>query len=151
MKKEPYIKRFIWDTKRVHWCIKEKFKRKGSKITSPEINAIWKSYVEEAIVKPLEKGDVVYLSPNARLWVKATPAIDNKRFVSLLEKGLMYSQGRIVKADINFDTSDYIHSVVFETKLWKSENKLYFTPHPNIKKRVRESIIKGQLITRTYL
>jgi hypothetical protein len=152
MKKVPYNKRFVWDTVRIHYLIRKRFKeRYNRKITTKEVNAIWKTYIEEHIIKQLAVGQIVYLDKDTRIWVKATPITESKVAMSLLKKGLMYKGGRIVEAKINYDTSEYIYDIVLETRQWKHTNKLYFTPHPLIRKAVREGIIKGKLLTRTYV
>lgn len=144
----PKNKKNTWSTPRVHHKIQGEFKKRGLKITSPEINKIWTTYIEEEIIKTLEVGGIVYLDSKSKIWVKAKKTVENKRAMALLNKGLMYKNGRIVEANINLNSSEYIYDIVFETTRFKEKTKLYFQPHANLKKAVREGILKGKLITR---
>ena len=71
--------------------------------------------------------------------------------MALLQKGLMYSGGRIVPLKINLSTTKYIYDIVFETKNYKHKNKIYFKPHKDLSKAVNEGILQGKLITREYV
>ena len=71
--------------------------------------------------------------------------------MALLSKGLMYKNGRIVEANMDFNTSEYIYDIVFETRRFKEKTKLYFQPHRNLSTAVRQGILKGKLITREYV
>ena len=68
--------------------------------------------------------------------------------MSLRSKGLAYRNGKIVEADINFDTSNYIYKVVYENISFKQDKKIFFKPNVKISKAVNEGIINGKLITR---
>lgn len=138
-----------WNQERTNYLIKTGFKKKfGSKITAPEINKIWKDYIETHIIPNLEKGIVVKVGLKSKFWVKATPIIKHKKAMSLLSKGLMYNGGRIVAANINLDSSQYIYKIVYENDIKKVTDKIYFEAHSNIKKAVNESIKNGKLLTR---
>lgn len=147
----PKNKKNAWSTPRVHHKVQKEFKRHWLKITSPEINKIWTTYIEEEIIKTLEVGGVVYLDSESRIWVKATKTIEKKNAMALLSKGLMYKNGRIVEANMDLNTSEYIYDIVFETRRFKEKTKLYFQPHRNLSKAVRQGILKGKLITREYV
>lgn len=129
--------------------IKLKLKKKHKlKITDGKINRVWKDWIEDQIINPLSVGTIVNIDDNSRIWVKAIPVYKNKRAMSLRSKGLAYRNGKIVEAEINFDTSNYIYKVVYENKCIKSDNKIFFKPHKNISKAVNKGIINGKLITR---
>lgn len=137
---------------RIHFCIKRHYKIKfKEKITTPEINKIWRDYIEEEFIKTLQVGGVVSIDDNSRVWVKATPSIKKKNMMALLNKGLMYKNGRIVEANMNLSTSDYVYDIIFETRRYKHKTKLFFQPHRDLSKAVREGILKGKLITREYV
>lgn len=137
---------------RIHFCIKRHYKIKfKEKITTPEINKIWRDYIEEEFIKTLQVGGVVNIDDNSRVWVKATPSIKKKNMMALLNKGLMYKNGRIVEANMNLSTSDYVYDIIFETRRYKHKTKLFFQPHRDLSKAVREGILKGKLITREYV
>lgn len=139
-------------THRVHGIIKRKFKKEFNKrITTKEINKIWASYIEEDVIANLKKGVVVDLAHNMRVWVKARKRIEDKRAMALLNKGLMYSGGRVVPLKINLSTTKYIYDIVFEIKNYKHKNKIYFKPHKDLSKAVSEGILTGKLITREYV
>lgn len=141
-----------WTTERLHSHIKIMYKRRfKQRITSPEINKIWSTYVEEEIINNLVLGQVVNIDSQSRIWVKATKTIENKKVMALLEKGLMFKGGRITEANMNLSTSEYIYDIVFESKRLKSKERLYFEPHRNLTKAVQEGILKGKLITRTHV
>lgn len=149
MKAKPNKIHRIWQTDRLHFAIKKQFKRVHKKrITSIEINKIWGDYIEEEIIKPLSIGTVVSINKSSTIWVQATPILEHKRAVTLLKKGLMYKDGRIVEANLNFDSSKYIYKVMYENRLYKHDYQLYFKPNPNISKAVSEGIKQGKLITR---
>ena len=124
---------------------KKKFKKK---ITSTQINKVWADYIEEEITKPLSFGAIVNIDKYSKIWVKATPLVEHKRAMSLLEKGLIYNGGRIKEANISFDNSEYIYKVVYENKSFDKKIQLYYKPHSNISKAVNEGIKQGKLITR---
>lgn len=152
MKKIPKGIKNKWSTEFMHFQLKKEYKKKfNQKITSLEINKIWSTYVNEEIVKNLELGQVVTIDKKNKIWVKATKTVDNKRVMSLLEKGLMFNGNRIVEANFNLSTSEYIYDIVFESTRLKSKEKIYFQPHINLSKAVKEGILKGKLITRTYV
>ena len=137
---------------RIHYYIKRDYKAKfKEKITTPEINKIWRDYIEEEFIKTLQVGGVVSIDDNSRVWVKATPSIKKKNMMALLNKGLMYKNGRIVEANMNLSTSDYVYDIIFETRRYKHKTKLFFQPHRDLSKAVREGILKGKLITREYV
>lgn len=141
-----------WTTERLHSQIKKMYKVKfKQRITTPEINKIWNTYVEEEIIKNLELGQVVNIDNQSKMWVKATKTIENKKVMALLEKGLMFKGGRITKANMNLSTSEYIYDIVFESTRLKSKERLYFEPHRDLTKAVQEGILKGKLITRTHV
>lgn len=151
-RKKPTYKLNSWSTPRLHYFIKKRYKKAfKEKITTPEINKIWNTYLEEEVINTLAVGGVVNLDASSRIWVKASPTSQNKRFMSLLEKGFMYRNGKIVEANLNMSTSEYIYDIIFETKRWREETKLYFQPHANLSKAVRQGILKGKLITREYV
>lgn len=144
--------RNLWTTERLHSQIKAQYKKSfKKKITTPEINKIWSSYIEEEIINNLALGQVVNIDKCNRVWVKATKTIDNKRAMALLEKGLMFNGKRVVEANMNLSTSEYIYDIVFESTKLKSKEHLYFEPHANLSKAVRQGILKGKLITRTHV
>jgi len=141
-----------WSTPRVHGLIKRDFKRRfKQRITTPDINKIWTSYIEEEILSKLMVGSVVNLDTKSRIWVKARKRSEDKKAMALLHKGLMYSGGRVVEAKLNLSTTEYIYDIVFETKRYKHKKKIFFQPHSDLSKVVREGILKGKLITRTYV
>lgn len=149
MKKLKNNKKNKWSTPRVHSLIKRDFKSKfNKKITTLEINKIWGSYIEEGLISGLKKDGVYKLGGKIKVWVKATPISKHKRAMSLLNKGLMYVGGRVTEAKLNFESSEYIYKIVFESSGFKSKFKLFFKPHQNISNAVRDSIKKGKLITR---
>lgn len=149
MKKIAPVKLGRWVTPRVHGGIKRDYKKKfKEKITTQEINKIWASYVEEEVLNGLKIGKIINLDDKSRIWVKASKPIDNKKLVSLLEKGLMYVGGRVTKANMSFDSSDYIYKIVFETKRYKHTKQIFFKPHQDLRDAVKEGIKKGTLITR---
>lgn len=152
MKKKPQHKRNMLSIPRIHYYIKRHYKIKfKEKITTPEINKIWRDYIEEEFIKTLQVGGVVSIDDNSRVWVKATPSIKKKNMMALLNKGLMYKNGRIVEANMNLSTSDYVYDIIFETRRYKHKTKLFFQPHRDLSKAVREGILKGKLITREYV
>jgi len=152
MKKKPTYKRNMLSVPRIHYCIKRHYKTKfKEKITTPAINKIWRDYIEEEFIKTLEVGGVVNIDDNSRVWVKAIPSIKKKNMMALLNKGLMYKNGRIVEANMNLSTSDYVYDITFETRRYKHKTKLFFQPHRDLSKAVREGILKGKLITREYV
>lgn len=129
--------------------IKRKLKKKYKiRITEGQINKVWRDWVEESIIKPLGVGGVVEIDTNSTIWVKATPTYKHKRAMSLRSKGLAYRNGKIIEADINFDTSNYIYKVVYENGFFKGNKKLFFKPNVKISKAVNKGIINGKLITR---
>lgn len=149
MKAIPIKKKSIWQQDRLNATTKRLFKKKyKQRLNLTDMQKIWSDYIDEVVIKGLEKGSVVNLSKNTKIWVKATPTIENKRAMALLEKGLMYFGGKIVPANINLDTSRYIYDVVLESSLNRECNRIYFQPHKNISKAVREGIISGKLVTR---
>lgn len=149
MKKIAEKKNGEFVVSRVHGLIKRKFKKEFKKrITTKEINNIWASYIEEEILNGLRVGAIIKLDNNTKIWVKATKPMENKRFVSLLEKGLMYVGGRVTEAKLNFNSSDYIYKILFETKVYKKDKKIFFKPHQDLRNAVKEGIKKGTLITR---
>lgn len=148
MKPLPKKKKSVWQQDRLNATTKRLFKKKfGQKLNLAEMQKIWSDYIGE-ISKDLAKGTVVNLTKNTKIWVKATPMVENKRAMALFEKGLMYFGGKIVPANINLDTSQYIYDVVLESSLHKECKRIYFQPHKNISKAVREGIISGKLVTR---
>lgn len=148
MKPIPKKKRSVWQQDRLNATTRLLFKKKfKQRLNLADMQKIWSDYIEE-ISKDLAKGTVVYLTKNTKIWVKATPTVENKRAMSLLEKGYMYLNGKIVPANINLDTSKYIYDIVLESNLNKECKKIYFQPHKNISKAVREGIISGKLVTR---
>jgi len=141
-----------WSTPRVHGLIKRDFKRRfKQRITTPDINKIWASYIEGEILNKLFVGSVVNLDTQSRIWVKARLRSEDKKAMALLNKGLMYSGGRVVEAKLNLSTTEYIYDIVFETKRYKHKKKIFFQPHADLSKVVSEGILKGKLITRTYV
>ena len=141
-----------WTTERLHSQIKKMYKRRfKQRITTPEINKIWNTYIEEEIINNLALGQVVNIDKKSRVWVKATKTIENKKVMALLEKGLMFKGGRVTEANMNLSTSEYIYDIVFESTRLKSKERLYFEPHRNLSKAVQEGILKGKLITRTHV
>ncbi len=129
--------------------IKRRFKKYlGVEITSKEINKIWNDWVEENIITPLSVGTIVQIDKDSTIWVKATPIYKHKRAMALLGKGKMFADGRVIDADINFDTSKYIYKVIYENRKFKGKTQLFYKPHPEISKAVNEGIINGKLITR---
>ena len=141
-----------WNTVRVNTMLRKRFKRKfKKKLLVSDISNIWKDYIKEDVLNNISKGIVSDIDNSSRIWVKATRTVDNKRFMSLLSNGLMYRRGRILEADINMNTSEYIYDIVFESKRWKSNVKLFFQPHKDLSKAVRDGILKGKLITREYV
>jgi len=129
--------------------IKKKLKKKHKiRITEGQINKVWRDWVEEEIIKPLSVGSVVQIDSKSKIWVKATPTYKHKRAMSLRSKGLAYRNGKIVEADINFDTSNYIYKVVYENISFKQDKKIFFKSNVKISKAVNEGIINGKLITR---
>jgi hypothetical protein len=139
----------VFNKKSVDDSIKRKFKKiYKKKISTSEINKIWKDWIDECIVKPLNVGTIAKLDKESKIWVKAIPTHTHKRAVSLRSKGLAYVSGKIREANINFDTSKYIYKVVFETERFNEKIKLFYKPHINIKKSVSEGIVNGKLITR---
>lgn len=152
MKIIPKRNRNGWSSSILNLKIKKHFKVKYKKrITVPEINKIWGDYVQEEVINTLSVGGIVNMDPSNRIWVKASPTSENKRFMALLSKGLMYRNGKIVEANINMATSEYIYDIIFETKKWKHETKLFFQPHRNLSKAVRQGILNGKLITKQYV
>ncbi len=152
MKKIANAKQERWVTPRVHGFIKREFKTKYKKrITTPEINKIWNSYIEEEILNNLKVGAVVDLDYGSRIWVKARRRSEDKKAMALLNKGLMYSGGRVVEAKLNMSTTQYIYDIVFESRRYKHKKKIFFQPHANLSKAVSEGILKGKLITREYV
>jgi len=152
MKKIAKNKSEKWSTPRVHGFIKREFKTKYKKrITTPEINKIWNSYIEEEILNNLKVGTVVDLDYGSRIWVKARRRSEDKKAMALLNKGLMYSGGRVVEAKLNMSTTKYIYDIVFETRRYKHKKKIFFKPHADLSKAVSEGVLKGKLITREYV
>lgn len=152
MKKLADKKLGEWSTPRIHGLIKRDFKRMfKQKITTPDINKIWASYIEEEILNKLKVGSVVNLDKESVIWVKARSRSEDKKAMALLSKELMYSGGRIIKAKLNLSTTEYIYDIVFETKRYKHTKKIFFQPHADLSKAVSEGILKGKLITRTYV
>ena len=123
-------------------------RRKKSSGSKSEINKIWKDWIDECVVKPLNVGTIVKLDKESKIWVKAIPVHKHKRAMSLRSKGLAYVSGKIREANINFDTSKYIYKVVFETERVNKKVKLFYKPHISIKKSVSDGIVNGKLITR---
>ena len=149
MKKEPKKMMNKWSTPKVHYFVKKNYKKSfKEKITTPEINKIWNDYVEEEIISNLRIGSVVRIDDKTKIWVKATKTTDNKRAMSLLRKGLMYSNGRIVEANLNLDSSEYIYKIVLETERFREKTKLFFKPHKNLSLAVTEGVKNRKLITR---
>lgn len=149
MKKTPPKKHRQWQTDRLHSQIKLHFKRYYKKrITGQDIQRIWKDYIQEEIINPLSVGSVVELDDYSTIWVKATPVLEHKKAMSLLKQGLMYKNGTVQEANINFDTSKYIYKIMFENTGMNKEYKLYFKPHRDLSKAVNEGIVNGKLITR---
>lgn len=152
MKVKPKKKLNVLSVPLLHFNIKKAYKKKfKEKITTPEINKIWRDYVQEEFIKTLKVGGIVNIDESSRVWVKATRTSEKKNAMSLLNKGLMYKNGRIVEANMNLSTSEYIYDIIIESKRWKQETKLYFQPHRDLSKAVREGILKGKLITREYV
>jgi len=152
MRKSLINKKNAWSTPRVHHSIKKDYKKRyKEKITTQEINKIWSDFVDEEIISKLEVGSVVNIGTDSRFWVKATRTSDNKKLMALLNKGLMYKNGRIVEANMNLSTSQYVYDIVFESRKWSHKTKLFFDPHRNLSKAVRQGILKGKLITREYV
>lgn len=152
MKKIASKKMGEWSTPRVHGLIKRDFKRRFKKrITTQDINKIWASYIEEEVLNKIKIGAVSTLDAKSIIWVKARKRSEDKRAMALLNKGLMYSGGRVVKAKLNLSTTEYIYDIVFETKRYKHKKKIFFQPHGDLTKAVSEGILKGKLITRTYV
>lgn len=139
----------VFNKKSIDDNIKKIFKKEyKSKISTSEINKIWKDWIDECIVKPLNVGTIVKLDKESKIWVKAIPVHKHKRAMSLRSKGLAYVSGKIREANINFDTSKYIYKVVFETERVNKKVKLFYKPHISIKKSVSDGIVNGKLITR---
>lgn len=130
-------------------ALKRRFKKYfGLEISSEEINKIWNDWVEENIITPLSVGTIVHIDKDSKMWVKATPIYKHKRAMALLEKGKMFAGGRVIDANINFDTSKYIYKIIYENNKFKGKTKLLYKPHRAISKAVNEGIINGKLITR---
>lgn len=148
MKPIPKKKKSVWQQDRLNATTKLLFKKKfKQRLNLADMQKIWSDYVEE-MSKDLAKGTVVNLTKNTKIWVKATPMVEHKKAMALFEKGLMYFGGKIVPANINLDTSKYIYDVVLESNLHRECKRIYFQPHKNISKTVREGIISGKLVTR---
>ena len=138
-----------WVESRVHSQIKRVYKKRyKEKITTTEIKKIWSSYVECEILEGLKVGAIVNLDKRTKIWVKATKLTDNKIVMALLDKGLMYVNGRVKEAKLNFDSSEYVYKIMLETDRFKGDTSLLFTPHQNLRNAVTEGIKKGKLITR---
>lgn len=149
MKAVPDKTRGIWNQKRVDFFIQKRYKKVfKSKIGIRDIHKIWNDYIEEVVIKPLSVGSIVKIDKRSKIWVKATPTLENKRAVALFNKGLMYSGGRIVEANLNFDNSKYIYKVVYENTSFKGNGQLFFNADQKIKKAVNEGIKQGKLLTR---
>src|SRR6478609_892906 len=147
IKERDRIRKGKWHPERSNHLIKTNFRKKfGTKITTPEIQKIWKDYIETYIIPNLAKGIVVKIGNKDKIWVKATPITEHKKAMALLSKGLMYRGGRIVEANINLDSSKYIYKIVYESGYKKLTDKMFFEAHPKIKKAVNESIKKGTLL-----
>lgn len=152
MKHKPTKHHGVWQQDRVNYHIKLKLKRKHRKqISIRKISEVWQDYIQEEIIKPLSIGTPVKIDVKSMIWVKATPILEHKRAISLLKKGLMYKGGRVVEANLNFDSSKYIYKVIYENKSAKKERKLFFKPNENISKAVNEGIKAGKLLTRFEL
>lgn len=152
MKKLAKGKLGEWTTARVHGMIRRNYKKKfKQKITTKEINKIWASYIEEELINNLKVGSIVHIDSESRIWVKARRRVEDKRAMALLEKGLMYSGGRVVEIKLNMGTTEYIYDIVFETRRYKHDKKIFFKPHKDLSKAVSEGILKGKLITREYV
>lgn len=150
MKKIPKCKTGTWYTPRVHASIRRVFKKKfKERISTPEINSIWTSYLEEEIINNLQIGAIVNIDKKTKIWVKAIPVTEHKRAMALLSKGLMYVGKRIKEADISFDSSQYIYKIMLESERFNGGTQLFFKPHKNLSNSVNEGIKKGKLITRT--
>jgi hypothetical protein len=149
MRKIPKYKLNGWSTPRLHFLIKKRYKNNfRERITTPEINKIWNSYIEEEILSNLKIGAIVKLDKQTKIWVKATPIIKHKRAMSLLTNGFMYVGGRVKEANMRFDSSKYIYKIMLETDRYKDKLQLFFKPHKNLSNVVSEGIKQGKLITR---
>lgn len=120
---------------------KKKFKKK---IGVRKINSIMKDFFINDIGGELAKGKSFKWN-SLEFSVETTHVTDNKRFMTLLDKGLMISNGRVVKANVNQDTFGFINKIILKVK---DRDDVYFTPHKNLKKAVIEGIISGKLVTR---
>lgn len=138
-----------WSKESVYKAINRKFKAKfKKKISITDVNKIWESYLKEEVLNNLEVGAIVNIDSKTRIWVKAIPILENKTVMSLLDKGLMYVGGRITKAKLNYDNSDYVYKIMFESDRFKGGTKLYFKAHESLSNAVRTGVINGKLITR---
>lgn len=152
MKIIPKINENGWSPTILNIKIKKFFKKKyKQRITVLEINKIWGDYVQEDVINTLSVGGIVNIDSDSRIWVKASPTSENKRFMALLNQGLMYRNGKIVEANLNMSTSEYIYDIIYETKRWNHKTKLFFQPHRNLSKAVRQGILNGKLITKQYV
>jgi hypothetical protein len=148
LKKTKEMKSLQWNQPEMDRQIKRAFKiHYKKKITSAKINKVCRDFIEQYISIPLSKGEIVTINEHVFM-VKSKHIADNKRIMSLLDKGLMYKNGRIVRANLNFDTSSHIEKIVYENKDREQNNKLFFEAHKNIKASVRKGIISGKLVSR---
>lgn len=137
-----------WDNKELQTRLRKRVKRQTKvKITNREINKIWETFINEEIIPTLIINSVYNFGGGVKLWVKATPIMQHKRAVALMKKGLMYRQGRVMDAKINYDSGKYIYKIYLETRE-REGKRIFFNAHSNLKKAVRESINKNKLITR---
>ena len=149
MKPKPIQHHGVWQQDRVNYAIKMSLKRKFRKqISIRKISKVWEDYMQEEIIKPLSIGIPVKIDKFSSIWVKATPITEHKRAMALFKKGLMYKNRRIVPVNLNFDTSKYIYSIVYENNCAKKERKLFFKPNAKISKAVSEGIKAGKVLIR---
>lgn len=137
-----------WDNKKLQTSIRRSVRKKTkTKIGNREVSKIWQTFINEEIIPSLVINSVYNFGGGVKLWVKATPIMQHKRAVALMKKGLMYRQGRIMEAKLNYDTGKYIYKIYLETK-GREGKKIFFNAHSSLKKAVTESVNKNKLITR---
>lgn len=137
-----------WNNELVVSRARTRFKSSFKKsISAKEVKDIWSDFVSIFIEEELKLGREVYLFGN-KFWVKATPVVKHKRALSLLKKGKIYLNGRIVDADINFDSAEFIYKIMYKSDYYKKGNKVFFKAHRSISKAVNEGIKNRKLITR---
>lgn len=123
-------------------------KKHKKTISLSTLDAVWKNWVELAVIRPLIKYGYVQVDDNFRIEIVGKRVIDDVRVVKLMTNGMVVGRNGLKMEPKKFGNNrqGLIYKIVVTDKSYKGQ--LIFKANRNLSKRVSEHLINSQQLYR---